>query len=422
MQFQFTSLRPWIFCAIALRFFSDGAEETFIAPTAWNYIKSLGETITFLGLVLIAFQVGALLTGSIVGRLADRFGNIKRIIIISFAMKSAAYLIYLIPVSAYFPLAGRLLSGLADGSSGVYYGQVILYTPDRYRARVFIILDGMFTLGSLFGPTVSVFLTFNANILGWRINAGNSPGIVLALIWFVLMLNALCLPKEFGTKKTTDEDDYGDDVLHTENSSDPASYGSRSTVCLLFYLVFLGLFFSTTATFYVPLLAQEHFYLQFGHVKLLFLVGRMFSMVVFLSYYVAVDYLHETHLLVCSMLMQVCAIFILTYFAFTWNSASGVDDGYMLMVYISLGMPYFSFSLSCSLLSKITDPKDAAFYQGSSFTALHCGIIVSRLISSFIFTKTSLLWFCLVLVVSWTFGVVWFILEYRNLARPKNNS
>ena len=421
MQFQFTSMRPWIFCAIAVRFFVDGSEEYFITPSAWYYIKSLGQTMTFLGIVLSAFPVGALSTGSMVGKFADKFGHIKSILLASFTIKVIANLIYSIPVSAYFPLAGRLLSGLADGSAGVYYGQIILYTPMKHRAPVFIFLNGMFTLGSLFGPTVSVFLSFNINVLGWKIDAGNSPGIVLALIWLVLLVNAMWLPKDFGTKKTTvdhDSDD-DDDVISAQSLTNSPSYASHSAVLLIFYLVFLSLFYSTTVTFYVPLLAQELLYLQLTEVKLFFLVSSLFSMVLFLLFYLGANYFHETQLLACSMVMQIIAISILTYFGFSWDNVTGVYNGYILIAYICLGMPYFSFALGCSLLSKVTDPNNAAFYQGSSFAALHSGFVVSRIVSSFIFTKTSVLWFCLALVIMWTVGAVWLIIEYRNLTQPK---
>ena len=422
MQFQFTSMRPWIFCAIAVRFFVDGSEEYFITPSAWYYIKSLGQTMTFLGIVLSAFPVGALSTGSMVGKFADKFGHIKSILLASFTIKVIANLIYSIPVSAYFPLAGRLLSGLADGSAGVYYGQIILYTPMKHRAPVFIFLDGMFTLGSLFGPTVSVFLSFNINVLGWKIDAGNSPGIVLALIWLVLLVNAMWLPKDFGTKKTTvdhDSDDDDDDVISAQSLTNSPSYASHSAVLLIFYLVFLSLFYSTTVTFYVPLLAQELLHLQLTEVKLFFLVSSLFSMVLFLLFYLGANYFHETQLLACSMVMQIIAISILTYFGFSWDNVTGVYNGYILIAYICLGMPYFSFALGCSLLSKVTDPNNAAFYQGSSFAALHSGFVVSRIVSSFIFTKTSVLWFCLALVIMWSLGAVWLIIEYRNLTQPK---
>lgn len=376
--------------------------------------------MAFLGVVMSAFQFSALPSGPIVGRFADKFGHVKCIIVVSLFLKVTAYVVYAIPVSAYFPLTGRLLAGLTDGSVGVFYGQIILYTPKRYRAQVFIMLDGVFTLGSLFGPTISVFLTFNVNILGWKIDAGNSPGIVLAVLWFGIFLASLWFPKDFGTKKVTDgEEVENGDAMVTQDMSKQAKHGSYSTICLIFYLVFLSLFYSSIVTVYVPLLAQEHFHLQFIHVKLLFLVSSLFSMVLFLVFYIAAKYYDEAQLIICSIVMQVSAITLLTCIAFSWDSSLGVYGGYVLLLYICLGMQFFSFSFCCPLLSKITHPKDAAFYQSSSISALHLGYLVGRLISTFIFTKTSLLYFCFVQFVSWTLGTVWFALEYPYLRGVK---
>ena len=131
------SMKTWVFGFIAVRLFMDGAEEFFILPTAWYYIKSLGQTKTFLGIVLSAYSISAVLSGPIIGRLADRFGRIKCIIISCYFLKVGGSLMYSMPFSEYLPLCGRLMSGLADGSAGVLYGQVTLHTHHRY----FLLID-----------------------------------------------------------------------------------------------------------------------------------------------------------------------------------------------------------------------------------------------------------------------------------------
>ncbi|XP_028410672.1 uncharacterized protein LOC114533362 [Dendronephthya gigantea] len=415
---EITYLKTLVFCAIVLRNLFDGLDEYLIAATAWYYVKSLGQDMTFFGIVMTAYQFAALPSSPIIGRFADKFGNVKCIIVVSMFLKGMSYVIYSIPVSPYFPLTGRILAGFSSGSAGVLFGQITLYTPKRYRAQIFIMLDGIYTSGTLFGPTVGVFLTFNVNIFGWKIDAGNSPGIVDAMIWFGLFLITLWFPKEFGTIKVTedDHDDEGDDVRKK------AKYGSYSAIFLIFYLVFLSFFYSNAVAVYVPLLAQDHFHLQFIHVKMLFLVCSLFAMVLFLVFYIASKYYHETLLLICSMLMQVSAISLLTFIGFHWNSGLGVYGGYILLPYICLGMPFFSFSLGCSLLSKITHPKDAAFYQSSSLSSAHVGFLLGRLIASNVFGKTLLLCFCLAQFLCWTLGVVWFTWEYSNLRETRETS
>ncbi|XP_028410664.1 uncharacterized protein LOC114533353 isoform X2 [Dendronephthya gigantea] len=301
-----TYLKTWVFCVLAIRSLFDGIDEYLIAASAWYYVKSLGGDKTFFGIVMTAYQFSALPFSPIIGRLADKFGHVKFIIVVSLFLRATGYVIYSIPVSAYFPLVGRLLAGISSGSGGVFLGQVSLYTPKRSRAQFFIVLEVLFTLGTLLGPTVGVFLTFNVNILGWKIDAGNSPGIVIALVWFVIFLISLWLPKEFGTVMVKDDEDEGDDDdPATRDWSKRTKYISYSAIFFIFYLVILGLFFSNTVAIYVPLLAENHFHLQFIHVKMLFLVCSLFSMVLFIVFYIAAKYYHETQLLIVSMIMQV---------------------------------------------------------------------------------------------------------------------
>ena len=418
---QFTSMKTWVFVVIAVRVFIEGAEEFFILPTVWYYIKSLRQTKVFLGIVLAAYSFAAILAGPTIGKLADKFRCTKCIIIFCFMLKVAGNLMYSIPVSAFFPLVGRFISGIGNGAAGVFYGQVVLCTPKKHTAKlakVFVFFDGMYTLGAAFGPTVSSFLTFDVDIFGWKINAGNCPGIVLTVTWSIMLIVALWLPRELGNDKFSDGKSliFSDNEKNvpTKQESDGAQrHGGSSTVFCLFYLIFLSLFYSATVTYYTPLLAVQHFQVKFIHVKLLFLTSSMFSLVLFLSLYISAEYFDERKLLILLILMQIPAIAILAYFAFYWEDLSG-NETYILIVYVCLGTPYFSYSLGCSLLSKITDPNDAAFYQGSSFAIVHLGYIASRVISGFIFTQMYLLLFCLGLTLAWVVEALWFCLEYQN--------
>ena len=412
-------MKTWVFGFLALRVFIHGAEEFFILPTAWYYIKSFGQTKTFLGLVLSAYGIAGIFAGPITGRLGDRFRRIKSIVIFSFFLKAVADFIYTIRVSEYFPLVGRFLSGIAAGSNAVFYGEIVLYTQEQYRAKVFIFLDGLYTLGSSFGPTFSSSVTFNVNILGWRIDAGNSSGLVLGVIWLILSMVALCLPNEFGDSVTSDEkslillsDDYQGPATYKQCPNDqPPRFRCNPRVYCLFYLTFLSLFYSSVVTFYTPLLALEHFHLKFIHVKLLFLTSSMFTIALFLLIYISAEYFDERKLLAFLMLLQISAIAILTYFAFRWESVSE-KESYILIIYICLGSPYFAMSLCSSLMSRITHQEDAAFYQGSLHATTFLGVVVARITSGFIFTQTSLLLFCLGLVLCWGVGAFWFSLEY----------
>ena len=417
------SPKLWILIFICVRNFTDGSEAYFIAPTAWFYIKSLGQSKEFLALVLTAFNVSAIITSPILGHIADRFGHVKLLIVATYVMKVLGNLLYSINISAFFPLIGRIVSGMGDSSFGILMGEVVHHTSEKNRAAMFVFLEATYCLGAAFGPALGSFITFNANILGWKINAGNSPGIVLTCIWLASLVGALSLPNDFGKKRavqkvevaivtsaTNDTDD--DDRTMTEDYPKPSSECNARVLCL-FYLIFWNEVFSSTATFYTPLLALDVFHLNLIHVKFYFLNSSLMTLLLFIAMYIASRHFKEQKIFFFSMVLQISAIVLLTAFAFTWDRVSSVHY-YLLLLYVSLGMPYVAFSFGCSLMSKITDPRNAAFFQGTSFAAIQLSIVTSRVAASFTFTKTGLICYSLALAFFWLIGVIWYSILYRS--------
>ena len=470
-------MKTWVFIFIGGRLFTEGMEECYITSTAWYYIDSFGETKQFLGVVLAAYSIACMVTAPLTGRLADRFGYIKCIIIFCQLMKFCGYVVYSISLSPYFPLFGRFISGIGNGAAGILFGQLALYTREKYRVQLVIFLEALYTTGTVFGAAFSNFMTFNRSILGWQIDAGNSPGIVLAVVSFVMLVLSLFLPSQLGDEilddgpllischnerdfpADNDEDDHrparsprddsstrhhspvrsSGDVYPARSSRDnsparssrdnsparssrddsSARHHSRSTVTCLFFLLFLTVSYSTSTNFNSPLLAHKQLHLPFVYVKWLFTVSSMFSLVLFLSLYIASEYFDERKLLFLLMFMQIPVIAILSYFAYSWESVSKIGDGYILIVYICLGSPaYFSFSLISPLMSKITDPRKTAFYQGLCVATWQIGFMMSRMCSgfAFAFAKMSMLFFCLGLAASWLVGAVWFARVYFKLS------
>jgi hypothetical protein len=125
---------------------------------------------------------------------------------------------------------------------------------------------------------------------------------------------------------------------------------------------------------YVPVLALNHFHLELIYVKLLFLNCTLFTLLVFILFSLALDYFDERKLFLVALSLQIAAILVLTWIRFDWNHITSAQN-YMLLLYICLGMPYFAFPFSNSILSNITDARNASFYQGVSYAALQSGIL-----------------------------------------------
>jgi MFS family permease len=241
---------------LSFRFFLEGAEEFFIQPTAWYYMKYLGESNVFLGLTLAAYSTASFIFSPIIGIFQMKYQASKGIVLIFGLIKFSGNLLYSIPVNGYFPLFGRFISGIGEGSLGVLFGVVSKATNNKNRAKAYIYFNGLWGIGSVFGPMIGSGLTFNVNVLGWEINAGNSPAIVVAIVWFLLLILATFLPSDLAENSQVeeieeDEDSDENDDEHSETRGNICC--NSSTVFCLYYLIFLRTFVYNAVSFYTPL-------------------------------------------------------------------------------------------------------------------------------------------------------------------------
>ncbi|XP_046856938.1 tetracycline resistance protein, class H-like [Xenia sp. Carnegie-2017] len=416
---------------VLLRGFIDGCEISFILPTALYYIKSLEQTKEFMALVVVSYDLSALITMPLIGRIADRFGRVDILVVLCIVLKVLGNLLYSINTNAAFPLVGRIISGIGQASNGLLFRQISLYIPEKRRAGIFVIADGAYCLGTTFGPAIGTFVVFSTNIFGWKINAGNSPGIILFFTWSIFLIWSLFLSSKFDVK----EEWVKDEVLLEEfkTLSDPnevapaINHGAgqhkqsaelwndcNSTVLCLFFLVFNSEAFSSISLFSTPLFAQEILHLQLIHVKLYFLNCSLTNFGLFLATYISSNYFEERNIVVFYVILQVIALPLLTCLSITWMDFNN-SQYYILLSYIMLGSPFLIFSQCCSLLSKITHPTNAGFFQGVSVATIHIAYTVSRILMSFAFTRIGMIYFSFGLIVMWFIGAVWYFFAYRKL-------
>ena len=204
-----------------------------ILSAAWYYVRSLGYSEHFYGAVIAAQSLGYVLFTPVVGKLSDKTRAVKLVFFIACTfVKVISNFVYAIPVFGYCSLMGCFFSGAANGAFSAIYGEIVRYTINENRAKLFIVVDAVYIFGASCSLLVGEMITFNANILGLNINAGNSPAVVLVIIWFALLCVSLCLPLEFGTKELADEA-----IVEPEsNCPDTLKKSFDSTVwCLFFY-------------------------------------------------------------------------------------------------------------------------------------------------------------------------------------------
>ena len=406
----------------------EGVEEYVIQSTAWYYMEYLGESNVFLGLTLAAFPAGIFFFAPLIGVYELKFRRRKAIVVICAMAKVIGNALYAIPFSGYFPLFGRFLSGIGNGVLGVLYGVLTKCTPRDDRVEAFLHFEGLsFHVGAVFGLAIDGVLTFNIDLYGWKINAGNSPGLILAIGWFLLFILALFFPSDFGKKSDAEKIDLNiesekciDDQC-LEGEADNGSDYSFSAVCCIYYLIFLQMTVFSMISFYTPMLAVYRLGLRVIHVKLIYINSLL---AVFIQYNICISLkISEKSYFLVAVVSSLVSISITLFFALTWNGALSVNAAYLLpvsLVIVSGGL--VNFCLAGSLLSKVTAVKNASVYQSLALSTLNISAIVARVIAGATFSKMRMIYACLGLTIAWTFGVIWLALEYKHLPpKPQTN-
>ena len=362
------------------------------------------------------------------------------------AMKILAYILYSINVSAFFPLVGRLLSGVSGGGIAIIFGQIAISKDIEARKEVFGYFESMYNVGTIIGSGLASVVTFRVAIFGWQIEKGNSPGIIVAIAWTLFFILAIQLPKDIWLGHKEMVSALNEDIQRRSSDSDSPSVSEYETedkrkisheqpngqrrfseddiedepkiewnlrVSCLLYHILLNEILSVTTIFIVPILVLDYFHLQLIHVTLLLLNSTTFATLIFILFSLASSRVDERKLFMVSLVIQIAGISLLSSIAFSnWNHITNVQI-YILLLFVCIGRPYFAYPFSNSIVAKITNPRNAAFFQGLTLAAMHSGIIISRVVGSFVLTKEGMKAFCLVLMFFWFIGCIWYGLHYK---------
>ena len=152
--------------------FADALGATMILPVVPLFLRQAGASYAEIGLVAAAFWGAGLLVGYPIGRLSDRLGR-KRLLVISQVVYAAATATFALSPSPLWFLALRALQGGAAGAANVLAMAAVadVVVPER-RGRAYGSLTGAYMTGTIVGPligatlfTLSVALTFLASAL-----------------------------------------------------------------------------------------------------------------------------------------------------------------------------------------------------------------------------------------------------------------
>ncbi len=136
------------------------------------------------GLALASFSFAQLVTSPILGRLSDRVGR-RKILLITTLLAGASYLVYAHATSYPLMVVSRVFAGIAAANIGVAFAYIADITTTADRAKGMGAVGAAFGLGFIFGPPFGVILLKvghdNPAALGY-------PAAILAILNFLYVL------------------------------------------------------------------------------------------------------------------------------------------------------------------------------------------------------------------------------------------
>ncbi|CAG7728693.1 unnamed protein product, partial [Allacma fusca] len=114
--------KRWMSFIIVLGYlFLGGCEYVVILPTVWDYLQTLGVTEEhWLGFTVSTYSTAAAISGLIGGRLADKYYKHTKLLVIAFiSFRVVGNFQYMLGMSVWNIICGRMLCGLGDGVNGL---------------------------------------------------------------------------------------------------------------------------------------------------------------------------------------------------------------------------------------------------------------------------------------------------------------
>ncbi|XP_064642207.1 uncharacterized protein LOC135496678 isoform X2 [Lineus longissimus] len=195
-------------------------------PTLWLYLSERFDAQPyFLGIVMSAFSFMGLFSGPIMGRMSDKTGKTKYLILFANLWEIGGNVMYWMGFNKWFILGSRLIAGVGTGVGASIIAQVSLATTPEERTGVLSILMLCRQVGLLFGPAFNLFLRYcDFKIGSFVVDAYTVPGLFMAMLWGLHEIMVICL--YFELKELQEQEQINTHIKYSNSDTTIANLGS----------------------------------------------------------------------------------------------------------------------------------------------------------------------------------------------------
>ena len=207
--------------------------------TLWLYIRELVETNNpkvYYSLISASFLAGSLMLSAVIGRVVDRYRNVRTMFFVCNTIAVFGNLIYTLHFSPWLLVVGRLLSGMSAPLRSVMSGEIARSYSSEDLPKKLSIMGIAYSFGFVAGPAFNfVFKNTKISIYSWVITQVNIAGIYMALLFFIIQIMSYFmlfdLSKIFDLKKESTETAKSTGVINSYDTCEIHGIPAVSTSC-----------------------------------------------------------------------------------------------------------------------------------------------------------------------------------------------
>ncbi len=128
-----------------------------VVPILPFYAEKYGASATVLGLLLMSFSAMQFLFSSLWGKLSDKIGR-KKVLILTMSGSGLSLIVVGLAPSLLFIFVGRILSGIFAANISVASAYIADVTTEENRAKGMGLIGAAFGIGFILGPALGGFL------------------------------------------------------------------------------------------------------------------------------------------------------------------------------------------------------------------------------------------------------------------------